>query len=347
MPDAVDPYLRGLRPGLESAACASGDVHIDDEAVQALAGSLSVQDIKSAVQPLRLPVNFADLQSEVNLLALLHLLDFGSGYDDLLQSNIQRDAHETMQFGVLGMAISGKRLDAVFLKCFSNFAVSNFFSFSSHEDQPSPIPGVQISRPGPLAGLATQLREVMNETGRILEEGGQADLASLVLEILSGQKTSQGRCTAGHLVDELADSLPAFRDQSRVGDTKVVFNRKAQLLAADLCLLFGGEDEHFAFPDYQDLTADAGAVLPAVLQHLGVLKVTGALGDAIAKQDDLPTGAQESSLRAAAVVATDRIVEAAGSTFTAYQLGQYLIAKHGENPAVKALRVVCRSTIAY
>lgn len=84
---------------------------------------------------------------QINVLALLHLLDFGSGYDDLLRSSTQRDAHETMQFGVLGMAISGKRLDAVFLKAFSDFAVANFFSFSSHEDQPSPIPGVQISRP--------------------------------------------------------------------------------------------------------------------------------------------------------------------------------------------------------
>lgn len=81
------------------------------------------------------------------MLALLHLLDFGSGYDDLLRQSTQRDAHETMQFGVLGMAISGKRLDAVFLKSFSDFAVANFFSFSSHEDQASPIPGVQISRP--------------------------------------------------------------------------------------------------------------------------------------------------------------------------------------------------------
>lgn len=47
------------------------------------------------------------------------------------------------------------------------------------------------------------------------------------------------------------------------------------------------------------------------------------------------------------MVASDRIAEAAGSAFTAYQLGQYLIAKHGDNPAVKALQFVSRSTIAF
>jgi hypothetical protein len=103
------------------------------------------------MQQKALPVSSQDPEywwhEQVNLLTLMRLLDFGSGYDDLLEANIQKDAHETMQFGVLGMALSDKRLDAVFLKCFSNFLVSNYFSFSSHEDQPSPIPGVEISRP--------------------------------------------------------------------------------------------------------------------------------------------------------------------------------------------------------
>lgn len=43
-----------------------------------------------------------------------------------------------------------------------------------------------------------------------------------------------------------------------------MFNRKAQLLAADLYLRFWEEDDRFAFPDYKDLMADSG-IPPVVL----------------------------------------------------------------------------------
>lgn len=36
---------------------------------------------------------------QVSFLALYHLLDFGSGYDDLLLQKNKRDARETIQFG--------------------------------------------------------------------------------------------------------------------------------------------------------------------------------------------------------------------------------------------------------
>lgn len=44
---------------------------------------------------------------------------------------------------------------------------------------------------GPLAGLASKIKEVLTETGLILEEGGQANLGQLILEILDDQKASQ------------------------------------------------------------------------------------------------------------------------------------------------------------
>lgn len=53
------------------------------------------------------------------------------------------------------------------------------------------------------------------------------------------------------------------------------------------------------------------------------------------------------ALRGATVSAADQIVEAAGSTVTAYQLGQYLVAARAEAANVKALGFISRSTVAF
>ena len=58
-------------------------------------------------------------------------------------------------------------------------------------------------------------------------------------------------------------------------------------------------------------------------------------------------GVEERVLRAAAVTAADKLVEARGGVFNAHQLGQYLIAKHGSDPKCLKLRLQTQDTIAY
>lgn len=86
---------------------------------------------------------------QVNLTALYHLLDFGSGYDQLLMQRSRRDAHETIQFGMLGLHVSAKRLDHPgFLKAFSTYDTHNYFGLQSHDDSPvEGLPCVTMSRP--------------------------------------------------------------------------------------------------------------------------------------------------------------------------------------------------------
>jgi hypothetical protein len=73
-------------------------------------------------------------------------------------------------------------------------------------------------------------------------------------------------------------------------------------------------------------------VLPAVLTHLGLLKVSGALAHALEQQpqQELPLGPEERALRAAAVAAADAVVAAVngqGGTnpLSAHELGCYLL----------------------
>ena len=53
---------------------------------------------------------------QINFLALYHLLSFGSGWDRELLLRSKRDAAETVQYGLLGLAICGQRIDHHFMK---------------------------------------------------------------------------------------------------------------------------------------------------------------------------------------------------------------------------------------
>jgi len=61
----------------------------------------------------------------------------------------------------------------------------------------------------------------------------------------------------------------------------------------------------------------AGAVLPAVLRQLGLVSCSADLAAALDQQQQLPEGADERALRAAAVAAVDEVVRAAATTSSA------------------------------
>ncbi|GFR52114.1 hypothetical protein Agub_g14627, partial [Astrephomene gubernaculifera] len=120
-----------------------------------------------------------------------------------------------------------------------------------------------------------------------------------------------GRTSASAFVEELVDSLPAFRDAVLYDGRTLTLHRKAQNLAADLATLYGSRDERFAFPDVDQLAADSGPTTIAVLRAKGVLRLSGELAAAVDGGEELPAGPHERALRAAAVTACDRIVAAA------------------------------------
>lgn len=73
---------------------AGSKVQIDAAAVAVLANSLAPAAVKSRAVFFRVPMRFDDAKQEINFLALYHLLDFGSGFDELLRQKSGRDAHE-------------------------------------------------------------------------------------------------------------------------------------------------------------------------------------------------------------------------------------------------------------
>lgn len=69
-----------------------------------------------------------------------------------------------------------------------------------------------------------------------------------------------------------------------------------------------------------------------MLRKLGVLELSPELCGVIDSRTDLPAGAQETELRAAAVVACEAIVSAAAGAFNACELDYYLwtLGKEGD-----------------
>ena len=72
----------------EAVEALHADVHLCDVAIEAIAAELATPAAAAAVAAscsfTKLPIRFEDVQSEVNAMALFHLLDLGSGYDDFL-----------------------------------------------------------------------------------------------------------------------------------------------------------------------------------------------------------------------------------------------------------------------
>lgn len=284
-------------------------------------------EVKSAAsRHLAFPIRFNTLEEEVNFLSIYHLLMMGSGWDKDLGKAGQRGAAEAAQFAVIGMHIGGQTIDRTFMKAFSPFHVQNYFGITSHVDTPVPeLPGVTMSKPGPLHPLVVAIQKVVLEAGEALEQEGSPNLGAHVLGLLDEAKAKGRPPSASSFIEELSTSIPGFADQALCEGRQVQFSRKAQALAGALYLRFKEKDPaRFAFTDADQLTVDSGPITPAVLRSKGILVYSHELSTIIDSGEELPSGPYERALRAASVVAADRVVQAASRSFSAFELGCYL-----------------------
>ncbi|GIL75118.1 hypothetical protein Vretimale_7807 [Volvox reticuliferus] len=318
MPGTLNVLDLVHRSCAEVAGLHAEHVRIDGEAVSQLAAELvaAADDVRGAVRGLPLPIKFSSLEQELTLLALYHLLDFGSGYDkQLARLSGGRDARETLLYGLIGLHLGGARLDHHKLKSFSMYDIHQVFGIESTTEV-AVMPGVTMAKPGPLQPLCKLMISALNETGSILAEQGLKTPGELLLTMAEGLKKA-GRTTASAFVEELVDTLPAFRDAVLFDGRTLTLHRKAQNLAADLALVYGSRDERFLFTDVDQLAADSGATTIAVLRAKGVLRLSEELGAIIDSGTELPAGPHERALRAAAVIACDRLVATAAAARTA------------------------------
>jgi len=281
-------------------------VKIKDEAISAFLASLKKSDYENAICLKGHPLKFNSLEEEVNFSSITNLINFGSGFRKELHAFCGRGAYETIQFGLLGLHISGFKLDTEFLLSANLTTISEYFKLPLQVEKEHQ-PGIYIYVDSPVKPLAQKITNVFNETGNILETGGYSSLGNFVLSKL--KKQSGDKPSASALVTTLIETFPAFKDESKYKNTTVYIYKKVQLLATDLYRSFSkSQPKYFDFYDIDTLTIFPDNVVPAVLRKLGILNVSDELANLIDTQKELLHDSEyEIELRALSLVAADRI----------------------------------------
>ncbi|CAI5710524.1 unnamed protein product [Peronospora destructor] len=306
-------------------------VRINAEKVRSFVKELDAKEFARVAEPMNFPLNFRSQQDELNFLTLYGLLNFGSGYRKDLHKYVDRGAHDTIVFGLIGMYISVPKLNAQFLQHLSIDLVATFFSIPLEKDE-EVLTGIYMTKPGPLKPLAVTIQKILNECGQKLlglkmEDFGAFVLANLspkVTKDLDEKKAVGLNASAAYLVNQFVAVFSGFDDSYEFHGEKVYVFKRAQLAVACIHRQFKDSDLKLTFADINELTALSDNVLPCVLHALGVLEYDAALENRINRGEELPTGQQECELRAAAIVACDQIVAESNGRIGTLELDLYL-----------------------
>ncbi|KDD74872.1 hypothetical protein H632_c1019p0, partial [Helicosporidium sp. ATCC 50920] len=320
-----------LTPTLDEAT--TPPVVVDPSAAETLAKSLDLEAVARACSPVALPLRFDNRTQEITLLSLLSLLDFGSAFDSLLQSRCQRSRQEVLQFGVLAMylqAPSGVTTDL--LVGFQSHQILTLFGVDVSEERELQQ-GITLTTKGELWGWAQQVESVLQESGRALQRMGCSSLGEAVERCAAGAAASasskEEQASASAFVELLVASVPTFFDGGAVGDgRRLGFHRRAQHLAAELCLKYGAADDAFDFRDLSQLAFDSGRRGVASLLARGVVRIAEEPLQAQAGESD-PSGSPFETLLRASAVAAGRMVclHLPHAALAPWQLSRYLLSQ--------------------
>ena len=123
-------------------------------------------------------------------MAILQLLNFGSGYRVELKRLTGRGAFDTIRALVIALHISQGDLSAKGLEkaAIDDIASMAQIPISEEVDHPT-IQGLKVEKPTKLAKLAKEIVFVLRSTGEILRSGGYQSLGTFIIEC---GKRSQG-----------------------------------------------------------------------------------------------------------------------------------------------------------
>ena len=170
-----------------------------------------------------LPLKFPSVASELNVLSLLSLLNFASGYRVPLHQTTGRGAFDSIRAFIFSLYLTsstggeGDLLSARGLQSIESGKVAELMGVADkvHVEKPhAQIPGVVVGElGGPVWEVVLLITRVMNETGDVLVKAGYQDLGSFVLEALKeGQKIQKNKPD----VESAEAACDAILDQVRV-----------------------------------------------------------------------------------------------------------------------------------
>lgn len=139
-----------------------------------------------------MPLNFPSPVAELNLISILSLLNFASGFRVPLHTEIKRGAWDAIRAFVFTLYLTSTTGDDDFMsaqgiRAIKEGTVAELLGVNIHVERAHPdIPGLVIGEVGgPLFDLVKLITTVLNETGEILVESGFPDLGTFVAEALN------------------------------------------------------------------------------------------------------------------------------------------------------------------
>lgn len=143
----------------------------------------------SAQHGLALPLKFSSPLDELNVISILSLLNFGSGYRIPLHTETGRGAWDNIRLLVFSIFIGGSAEDLLSAKGMQQLneaKVAELMRINVYIEKPhTEIPGVTVGElGGPLYELVKLISQVLVETGQLLEEAGYPSLGAFVVEAL-------------------------------------------------------------------------------------------------------------------------------------------------------------------
>ncbi|KAJ6497883.1 hypothetical protein C8R45DRAFT_143460 [Mycena sanguinolenta] len=239
----------------------------------------------SASHGLAMPLNFPSAGAELNLLSVLSLLNFGSGYRSPLHAETGHGAWDCMRAFAFSLYITSSveedLLSARGIQNISEARVAELMRVNVHIERPhETLQHVTIGElGGPMYDLVKLVTQVLNETGRILVDTGYLDLGMFVLEALKeGRKAMSAENSHADvevILERLVRAFPAFQDMAVVNGQQIFCFKKALFLIHAISVRFRSADPPpFPVPSTSHLPVFSDNVLPSLLVHLGVIDIS-------------------------------------------------------------------------
>lgn len=281
-------YLQAVRETSRNMRIRA-NIKITKESIQQLLRSAtftaSFQRV-SALHGLALPLKFDSHLEELNLISVLAILNFASGYRVPLHEQLQRGAWDTIRAFVFSLFITSTSeenlLSSRGMQSISVTKVAELMGVNLHVERPhESIPGVIIGElGGPLHELAKLITQVLNETGSILTDGNYPNLGSFVLEALKegarhGNEGTNQTNSMEIALERLVKAFPAFQDMSVIDGQPIYCFKKALFLLHAVRIRFGSiTPPPFPIPSTEQSPVFTDNVLPSLLVHLGVIDLS-------------------------------------------------------------------------
>jgi|LZCG01.1.fsa_nt_gb hypothetical protein len=288
-------------------------VHIDYGRLHSYAASLPLEKV---ARPTIDPTCHYIGQGEdtLSFFVVLDTINFGSGYFPHLRKRPGMSGYFTIASSLTDHYKEIGPLSAQTLMKLTASDCARIFS----QDLANP----------PIKELMTRFAQALNDLGLFLLDRFQGSFTALIEEANS---------SAERLV-QLLGAMPYFNDVESYHGIDVPFYKRAQLMASDLALAFGGEGLG-EFHDLEKLTIFADNLVPHVLRIDKVLLYEDDLACRIDREELIEAGSpEEVEIRACALHAVDLLaaeLRATGNKISERDL-DYLLWNRGQDRTYKA-----------